>query len=259
MGREVQSSIVEKSVAVMDLLAQTHKKLSYSEIVVATGFNKSSTHRILAILIGQQLIQFDEREKSYTVGPKLVSWARAAWQKTDLSQIENQDLIKLSELTGMNVAVSVLSDQTVTFIKTHIVHPYKLAVKIGGQSDLHCTAAGKVFLASMEKPDLDRYLATADLEKYTETTPTDHKSLLRDISHAQEKGFAIANREEFWQVVGIAAPIVDYDNRVLAALSLWTLTRLASLEAIKEEAEVLMQTASQISARFGSMLHPEQN
>lgn len=254
MGREVQSSIIEKSVTVMDLLARAQNKLSYSEIVAATGFNKSSTHRILAILLGQQLIHFDERDRSYSVGPKLVSWARAAWQKTDLSQIEDQDLIKLSESTGMNVAVSVLSEQTVTFIKTHIVHPYKLAVKIGGQSDLHCTAAGKVFLSYMEKPDLERYLATADLEKYTETTPTDQKTLLRDIKQAQENGYAVANREEFWQVVGIAAPIVDYDNRVMAALSLWTLTRIASLESIKEESETLLKTAANISARFGSMV-----
>ena len=135
MAREVQSSIVEKSVTVLDLLAQTPGRLSYSEIVAATGFNKSSAHRILSILIGQQLVQFDERDKSYSVGPKLISWARAAWQKTDLEQIEDQDLIELSEATGGNVAVSVLSEQSVTFIKTRIPHPYKLAVKIGGQSD----------------------------------------------------------------------------------------------------------------------------
>lgn len=253
MAREVQSSIVEKSVTVLDLLAQTPGRLSYAEIVAATGFNKSSAHRILSILVGQQLAQFDERDKSYSVGPKLISWARAAWQKTDLEQIEDQDLIELSEATGGNVAVSVLSEQSVTFIKTRIPHPYKLAVKIGGQSDLHCTAAGKVFLAHMEKPDLERYLRSTELEKYTENTPITQDALLQDIKYAQATGYAVANREEFWQVVGIAAPIVDYDNRIMAALSLWTLTRLASLEELKAKSPLLLETAAKISARFGSM------
>lgn len=253
MAREAQSSIVEKSVTVLDLLAQTSGRLNHTEIVAATGFNKSSAHRILSILIGQQLVHFDERDKSYSVGPKLVSWARAAWQKTDLEQIEDQDLVALSEETGMNVAVSVLNEHSVTFIKTSIIHPYKLAVKIGGQSDLHCTAAGKIFLAHMDKSELERYLNATELEKYTENTPTNRKSLLQDIGQAQAKGYAIANREEFWQVVGIAAPIVDYDNRIMAALSLWTLTRLASLEIVEQEAPALLDAAAKISARFGSM------
>lgn len=253
MAREVQSSIVEKLVAVLDLLAKAPGKLTYSEIVVASGFNKSSTHRILSILMGQQLVHFDERDKTYSVGPKLVSWARAAWQKTDLDQIEDQDLVALGDATGMNVAVAVLSDYSVTFIRTRIINPYKLAVKLGGQSDLHCTAAGKLFLAYMQKPELDKYLDTAELEKFTETTLTDQKSLLRDLEETREKGYAVSNREEFWQVVGIAAPIVDYDNRLMASLSLWTPTRFASMEALESEAPLLLETAAKISSRFGSM------
>jgi len=253
MVREVQSSIVEKCVAVVDLLARSSENLSYSEIVSGTGLNKSSTHRVLSILIGQELVQFDEQDKSYSVGIKLVSWARAAWQKTDLAQINDQDLIELSESTGMNVAVSVLIDQTIIFIRTRIIHPYKLAPNIGDQSDLHCTAAGKIFLAHMDAPSLKAYLKHAELEKYTEETLTNKKSLQRDIKSVVSRGYAIANREELWQVVGIAAPIVSYDKRVVAALSLWTPTRFSSLDELLNHAPRLMETASVISARLGSM------
>ncbi|ASJ73849.1 IclR family transcriptional regulator [Granulosicoccus antarcticus] len=253
MAREVQSSIIEKLVVVLDVLARTPGKLSQSEIVTATGFNKSSIHRILSILLGQGLVRLDERDKTYSVGPKLVSWARSAWQKTDLAQIEDQDLIDLSNATGMNVAISVLSDYTVTFIRTRIINPYKLAVKVGGQSDLHCTAAGKLFLGFMSKFELDTYLDTTELEKYTETTLTDQKSLLNDIELARELGYAKGNREEFWQVVGIAAPIVDYDNRIMAALSLWTPTRFASMSTLEQDVPAMLETAAKISARFGSM------
>jgi DNA-binding IclR family transcriptional regulator len=254
MAREVQSSIVEKLVVVLDLLAKTTGKLTHSEIVTATGFNKSSAHRILSIMIGEDLVYFDERDKSYSVGPKLVSWARAAWQKTDLGQIEDQDLTDLSDATGMNVALSVLSEHSVTFIRTRIINPYKLAVKLGGQSDLHCTAAGKLFLAYMDKPALDKYLNTTELEKFTENTLTDQKSLLDELTQIQQAGYASSNREEFWQVVGVAAPIVDYDNRIIASISLWTPTRSASMEELQDQVPVLLQTAAKISSRFGSMV-----
>ena len=106
----------------------------------------------------------------------------------------------------------------------------------------------------MDKAELDNYLSTAELEKFTENTLTDQKSLLSNLEKIKEKGYATSNREEFWQVVGIAAPILDYDNRILASISLWTPTRFASLEALESESKLLLETAAKISARFGSMI-----
>ncbi|WP_342077796.1 IclR family transcriptional regulator [Yoonia sp. SS1-5] len=253
MVRELQSSIVEKSVTVVDLLAKTSGRLTQSEIAATTGFNKSSTHRILSILMGQDLVTYDERDRSYSVGPKLISWARAAWEKMDLSLIEDQDLAELSEETGMNVAVSVLSEHTVTFIKTRIPHPYRLAVKTGGQSELHNTAAGKVFLAHMTTEAVDTFFAQAELEKFTETTLTTPDALRADMADIRERGYAISDREEFYQVVGLAAPILDYDQRILAALSIWIPLRVASFEELLDQSGKLVGMADRISARFGQM------
>ena len=252
MVREVTSTIIEKSVLVMDLLARSMETLSHSEIVSGTGLNKSSVHRVLAILVGQDLVQFNEHDKSYSIGPTVFSWARATWQKTDLWQIKDHDLVELGEATGMNVAVSVINDDMITFIRTRVVHPYKLSPKVGGQSDLHCTAAGKVFLAYMDPPSLDAYLQNAELEKYTENTFTEAEPLLEDIKTVIGRGYAISNREELWQVVGIAVPIVSYDNSVVAALGLWTPTKRASLKSLEKHATQLIKTASAISSRFGS-------
>lgn len=254
MGREVQSSIIEKAVTVIDLLAKASGKMTYAEIAEAIGYHKSSTHRILKILMGQGLVQFDDRDKTYSVGPKLVSWARSAWQKTDLSQIEDSDLSDLGAATGMNVAVAVLSETTVTFIRSYIIRPYKLAVKIGGQSELHCTAVGKVFLAYMDPAEREAYLSSAELEKYTETTLTTREGLCQDVGQVRDRGYAISDREEFYQIVGIAAPIVDYEDRILAAISLWSPTRFTSLEDLQAKAPILIEAASSISKRFGSMV-----
>lgn len=254
MVRDVQSSIVEKSVRVVDLLARAPGKMSQPEIMEASGLNKSSVYRILSILVGQGLVHFDEREKLYSVGPKLVSWAQAAWQKTDLNLIEDQDLIDLSNETGLNVAVSVLSETTVTFIRTRIPKPYKFAVKIGGQSELHCTAAGKVFLAHMTDTEQSAYFETAKLEKFTENTITDEDTLRDEMGLVRQQGYAFSNREEFWQIRGIAAPILDYDERILAAIGLWSPTHHVSSEGLIALAPKLMDAAGEISARFGRML-----
>ncbi|MEM7543980.1 MAG: IclR family transcriptional regulator [Pseudomonadota bacterium] len=253
MPREVQSSIVAKSVAVIDLLANTQGRLTQTDIAVATGFNKSSTHRILSILIGQDLVHYDERDRSYSTGHRLINWARAAWERMDISLIEDQDLINLAETTGMNVALSVRSEHTVTFIRTRIPHPYRLAVKTGGQSELHNTAAGKVFLAHMTDEERAAYFKVAELEKFTETTLTTPEALENDMAETRARGYAISDREEFYQVVGIAAPIRDFDARILASISLWIPLRVASLDNLLDHAPTLLATTEEISARFGQM------
>ncbi len=253
MSREIQSSIVQKSVAVVNLLADHKGRLSQTEIANATGFNKSSTHRILSILIGQDLVEFDERDRTYSTGPLLISWARAAWEKMDLSLVQDQDLRDLAVETGMNVALGVRIEHTVTFIRTNIPHPYRLAVKAGGQSELHNTAVGKVFLAHMTEEERDAYFKVAELEKFTETTLTNRQDIEAGLEAIRTQRFAISDREEFYQVVGIAAPIFDHDGRILAAISLWIPLRVASLDRLLAFSPALLAKTTEISARFGQL------
>ncbi len=254
MSREIQSSIIQKSVEVINLLARHKGRLTQTDIVHATGFNKSSTHRILSILIGQDLVEFDERDRTYSTGPLLISWARAAWGKMDLGLVDDQDLRDLATETGMNVALAVRIEHTVTFIRTNIPHPYRLAVKAGGQSELHNTAVGKVFLAHMSDDERDAYFKVAELEKFTETTLTNRKDIEAGLAKIRDTGFAVSDREEFYQVVGIAAPIFDHDGRILAAISLWIPLRVASLNDLLSCAPALLKKTKQISARFGQLV-----
>ena len=234
MSREIQSSIIQKSVTVVNLLAKHRARLSQTEIAQATGFNKSSTHRILSILIGQELVEYDERDRTYSTGPLLIGWARAAWEKMDLGLVNDQDLRDLATQTDMNVALGVRTEHTVTFLRTNIPHPYRLAVKVGEQSELHNTATGKLFLAHITKDERDSYFKVAELD-------------------IRAQGFAVSNREEFNQVGGIAAPIFDHDGRILAAISLWIPLRVAPLKDLLACVPALLTKTGEISARFGQL------
>lgn len=253
------SSIVDKSVAVLDLLAQSDVRLTFADIVTGTGFNKSTVSRVLAILKGKELATVDERDRTYSVGPRLVSWAQAAWQRVDLAQITDEDLADLGKVTEKNVSVSVRSGHLLTFVRTNIRSPYKLAPRVGGQSDLHCTAAGKVALAWMTEQELDDYFAATELDIYTQNTITDAKSLRKEIRLTRDRGYGIANREELWRVLGLAAPILDRDGKFVAAVSTWTPDKAATLDELCSHAETVVHHADQWSSRFGLTVRNESN
>mgnify|MGYP000430430736 CR=1 FL=1 len=128
------------------------------------------------------------------------------------------------------------------------------AAKIGEQAPLHATAAGKVFLAYDSNPDRCGLPDDYELEKLTEHTITNLRKLELDLAKVRQRGYALCDREEFLQISGIAVPIFDYQSRAVASLSLWAPTKLASTQELIDNSAALIETASEISKRFGSMV-----
>lgn len=248
----LQSSIVVKCVEVLDVLSESQSPLSYSDIVAKTGFSKSSAHRILTILMTENLLQFDEATRSYSLGPKLVDWARAAWQKTDLQQIKDSTLMALRDMTNLNVCVSIRTNDAVMFIRTFDTAAVRYAPRIGQQSALHCTAAGKVLLA-FQNPQPAALPEGYELERYTEKTIVTERAFQDELESVVAAGYALCDREEFLQVVGMAAPILDYRSNAVAALSLWAPAKLADIEALQKHSGALVDAANELSKKFGAM------
>ena len=63
-----KSSIIMKSMSIIDILASSSRPLNFSEILSASGLAKSSTHRLLSILQYEGLIDYDQSYKTYGLG-----------------------------------------------------------------------------------------------------------------------------------------------------------------------------------------------
>ncbi|TCS62759.1 IclR family transcriptional regulator [Primorskyibacter sedentarius] len=247
MSRSSESSIVTKCARVMDVLTHAKQPLAFSDIVAKTGFVKSSCHRILAVLQGEGLVAYHKDKRSYAPGPRFHDWARAGFHRVDLQQIAADPMEELLESTRMNAALSVLDGFSLLYLRTADNVSMRYAARAGDRAPLHCTAAGKVFLAHMPEPQLEEFFATTDLEKSTEFTRTDAETLTADFPAIHENGYASAIKEEFLQVMGIAAPIWDERGKVAACLSLWTLTADTDPVALLEKAGRLKKAAAKVT------------
>ena len=66
---------------------------------------------------------------------------------------------------------------------------------IGEMYPLHCTAVGKIFLASLEPAARDRLIGGLTLERFTESTIADAGSLRRALADIEKQGYAVDNEE----------------------------------------------------------------
>ncbi|QOL81839.1 IclR family transcriptional regulator [Pseudooceanicola spongiae] len=251
MARSSESSIVTKCAQIMDVLSHSRGPMGFSEIVAQTGFVKSSCHRILAVLQGEELIDYDKASRTYKTGARLHDWARSAWRRIDLQQIASDIMLRLSDETGMNVALSVLDGDTILYLRTVDQMPVRYAAHPGDHAPLHCTAAGKVFLAHLPAARRDALMAAMPYERLTEFTKVSAEDVAAEFPAILRTGYGRAVQEEYLPVIGLAAPIWNAQDQVTACLNVWTMIDLASAAEVEGQAQRLIAATRQVSRQLG--------
>ncbi|GAB5469784.1 MAG: hypothetical protein Kilf2KO_28140 [Rhodospirillales bacterium] len=251
MSRANQSSIVTKVGRTLDVMTKAQRPLSFTDLVERTGFVKSSAHRIIAIMVGERLLDFDPRTKTYRLGTRLLHWAQTAWRRTDLQEVSGRELEAFSEQTGMNVTLSILDDDRVLYLRTIDFQPVRYASRAGERAPLHCTAVGKVFLAHLSPSARAELLPRLHLERLTEYSIQSLDVLEADLEAVKRRGYGLADREEFLQIVGMGAPILDSEGGVIAAISIWSLVKKADMRQLESLAPDLLAMTGRISSLLG--------
>ena len=129
-----KSSIVAKCVGIVDLLADGNRAMGFTEIVERSGLVKSSAHRILGILVSEKLIELNPGDKKYWLGPKMMNWAVSVWHHADIQQAVTNELDELAESCRHNVALAVLGDKGVLYLRTVETYQLRYVPKAGEQA-----------------------------------------------------------------------------------------------------------------------------
>lgn len=246
-----QSSVVSKCTLVLGLLAKAGQPVGFADIVERSGLVKSSAHRIMAILVTEGLVEHDAQNKTYRLGPKLISWAMTAWRGMDLQKVAAEELERLRETTGHNVELAVRDGERALYLRTFNSYAVRYAAKAGDHAPLHCTAIGKVLTAFLPPPQQSEILSKLKFERYTENSIRDRNALEVDLAHVKSRGYAICDREEFLQVCGIAAPIFDFEQSLQGGFCVWALVNKADMTTMRGFVPLMLNTAERISERFG--------
>lgn len=246
------SSILTKTMALIDLVAASHAPLTLGEITDRCGLPKSSTHRLLVLLRDERTLAYDAERQTYSPGARLMRWGVQTQRRANLAIRAAPHMNDLCRQTGMRAALSVLDQNAVLFVHTvETGAPFRLAPRIGEHSPLHASAAGKVFLAGMPENDRQTLLAAYEFEQCTEFTITNIRQMLAEIELVARQGFAISAREEFRQTSGVAVPIFTAAQKTVAALSLWNVGDAKVLETLLDHRQSLVNAATDIQLSFG--------
>lgn len=211
---------VVKVLDILEYLADAGRPVGASEVARAVGFHVSTTHRLLRTLAARGYVDQHAARRSFVLGPQLHALGGAYAGGAGLVQVARPELEALRDALGETVHLGVFRNGEVMEVASASgLQPVSVSLGAGRRDPAHCTALGKVLLASLDPDALAGFLRRP-LERRTPRSLTRKADLLRAIAAAQARGHATDEEELAADMCCVAVPVRDPRGRVVAALSI---------------------------------------
>jgi len=121
----------------------------------------------------------------------------------------------------------------------------------GTLSRLHASGIGKALLAQMDQARVDRFIADAPLETFTEYTLSDRDGLIADLKATRARGYSIDGEERNIGMRCIAAPVFDFHAEAIAGVSVSGPTSRVGLDQIDGFSQAVTAAARELTVAIG--------
>jgi DNA-binding IclR family transcriptional regulator len=210
-------TVLGKVVAVLFAFSAEDHGVTLAELGRRTGIAKGTLHRLVGDLVGARLLERTDR--SYRLSGLVFELGMRASVERTLLEVATPFMEDLYERTHETVHFGVLEGREVVYVAKIGGHrQVQVPSRIGGRMPLYCTAIGKALLASSPKELLDE-VVRAGLVRRTPRTITTPGMLRKNLDRVIEEGVAFEFEESAVGIACVAAPVLDGEDRPVAAIS----------------------------------------
>jgi DNA-binding IclR family transcriptional regulator len=246
---------VGRAMKILELLAQSQRGLTLSDISRRLGFPKSSTHVLIKTLEATGYLKNSKLTGKFCFGLKLVSLSKMALENLDLREQARPFLRDLMLKSGLTVHLAILEGAEAVIIeKAEAPGMLRLATWVGRRLDANSSAVGKALLAFSSADICEHNLATRPMARNNRNTISSPVRLARELKKVREQGYSFEDEEGEIGFRCIGAPIFDSANIAVAAISIAGATSQIPNDRVTKLAALVKATAVHISERLGSGL-----
>src|SRR5665648_547409 len=244
--------VLDKTFSILDILLQHGSTMHMTKIAEKLGLYPSTIHRILDTLRHWGYVEQEPKSQKYRLGLKALELGMAKLHQMDLVREATPCLKELVNQCNETVHLGALDGREVLYLaKEESSQTIRMISYVGKRAPLHCTALGKVLLAHLSAEERKKTLGEKVLRRLTENTITDEEELEKELGKVREQGFALDREENAKDVRCIAAPIRNYQGKVIAAISISSPIFRIDKKAQNNLKGALIETSEKISKRVG--------
>ncbi|HEX3778834.1 MAG TPA: IclR family transcriptional regulator [Pseudonocardiaceae bacterium] len=227
---------------------------SIPEITATLGLPKTTVHELVNTLVTRTyLVPHPDKPHRYRLGLPLFRLGSVFAEQVDLAREGRVVSEQVAATSQETVHVAVLDGTDVLYVaKADSAHAVRLVSAVGRKLPAHCTAVGKMLLASLSAEDFaTRYRKGATLAAMTPRSITSTLDLRERLQEIADRGLAYEYCESNEAAACVAAPVRDRSGRVVAAMSISVPTPRWNEQVGTKLGELVAEGAHRLSAQLG--------
>jgi IclR family acetate operon transcriptional repressor len=218
-----------------------------TELADALALDPVDTAPIVEALERHDLVAWDLARSGLRPGSAQLRFARSGVGREDLVELAQPSMRRLADESGETANLFVPAPAgTEAIAQVDGTHLLGATNWIGRELPLHCTAAGKVFLAFGAAE-----LGAGELKRLTPATLTDRDRLHRELEAIRDQGYATIVDELEPGLSAVAAPVCDRGGDVIATLTASGASLRLAPQRLRLLGRVALEQAHALSTRLG--------
>lgn len=243
---------LNRAIQILDCYTLDRYELGVREIARLTGLSTSVCGRLMAALKDEGILNQNEVSKTYSIGPKPLRWAEIYSTNLDIRNVALPIINELLVKTQETVSLYILDgSERLCIERMESAQNVRIVARIGRRLPLYAGSAGKVLLAFLPFHRQEEIIKATNFTPFTDSTITNPDQLRQELRKIRQQGFAFSDGEWVADAAGIAAPIFDHKNDVIAALTVSGPSSRFSPTSIQTYKEAILRGAEKISFELG--------
>jgi len=190
-----------------------------TDVAEATGLTRAGARRILLTLHTLGYVETEGR--LFRLTPKILELGFTFLTSLPFWNLAEPVLEQLSASVRESASAAVLDGHEIVYVlRVPMQKIMTINLSIGSRLPAYCSSMGRVLLSGLDDAEIDARLAASTLTRRTPKTITDPGALKAEITQVREQGWAIVDQELEAGLISISAPILDRQNRIIAAMNI---------------------------------------
>lgn len=240
----------EKALDVLDVIGESAKPLTASEIAAMLEMTLSSTYKFLSTLTERGYLDYHSKGKCYQLSTKILHFANNIRNNMGVNRIALPFMQELATKTRETVHLGMVSGIYGVFVeKIDSPHTIGVQTRIGTRTLLSQGATAKALMAFVPAEVMEElcgYLA----QKYPER-PQLIEEARAQRQEIRQQGWTFTCEEVNSGVAAVAAPIFGAGGELAASLAVAAPKERLLPEDVERYRPMVIETCRQISAAMG--------
>lgn len=245
-------SSLHRAIEIVRALAQSAETgLRVSQLCKQLGLTQPTTHRLLQQLIEEGLVEQDEQTRLYRLSLDFFALAARAGDNGGLRELCRPALLRLGAALGDSVFLLVRSGfDAMCLDRWEGPFPIRTFTgDIGGRVPLGVGQGALAILAHLPDAEQEEVMRF-NVPRIQRLGSLDEVFLRTETARVRAQGYANTNMGLIEGMAGAAVPVFDRNQRVVAALSVGTMTNRLSEDRLPVVIELLQREARKVSAQI---------